>query len=57
MMLLCLGRLSLTLIQARASHNWNVGIGLCGKDVLMDRDLGVVYVKVIFLNWQGKKEL
>lgn len=41
-------QVDLTLIQARALHNWNVKIGPCEKVVHVDRDLRVVYVKEIF---------
>lgn len=40
-------RLSLTLIQVRTLHNWAVGIVCHGKNVHIDRDLGV-YMSVIF---------
>lgn len=41
-------QVDLTLIQARALHNWNVKIGPCEKVMHVDRDLRVVYVKEIF---------
>lgn len=47
MKILGLSRLSLTLIRAGALCNWDVGIDSREKVVLVDRDLGVFYMKMI----------
>ena len=56
MKVLCLSWLSLTLIQARALCSWDVGIDSHKKDVLVDRDLGVHYMKMT-LETSGRERL
>lgn len=38
----------MTPIQTSALHRWDLGIGLYEKDVHVDRDLGVSYMKIFF---------
>ena len=42
------GQVALTLFQASALHQWDVGMDPCEKDVCADRDLGVSYMKIFF---------